>query len=150
MAFRTGCESDVLMHLLEGAYNEFLRWTPPHIFLGLWIGNPGDGEGGHDPGDPGNHEVDGAGYARVEVSTQSGWETIGAFEGGETFVNSSMIVFDEATEDWGDLTHFVLCNSLTGLGIQVLVYGVLVDAPVLVMAGSVPSFAAAKLAITVD
>lgn len=151
MAFRTGLETDILFHLLRGAYNPYMVWDPSDIFLGLWIGDPGDGEGGFDPGDSGNHEVSGAGYARVEVSTQSEWKTIGgSTPAGETFVNLAAITFGQAEEDWGDVTHFVLCSSLTGLGIQILLRGGLAGAPITIESGSIPRFAAEALAVSLD
>lgn len=61
-----------------------------------------------DPGDSGEqNEIDSAGYTRAETVSGEDWDTssTGIFE------NSSDILFDEAEEDWGEISHFSLWDG---------------------------------------
>jgi len=130
MSFCNFLENRVLDHLfLKGDY------IASYMYLGLWIGDPTDsGEAGD--------EVSGGSYSR-QVMTGIYWERAYG-----VMLNDLAITFPEATAYWGDVTHFVLFNALTGG--NMLMYGALVGAPINIVAGSVPRFAAGRIAVEID
>ena len=69
------------------------------LYVALHDGIPGDNAQ--------NNEIDLAGYSRVQTSTPEDWET----DGTGVFENTSDILFDEATQDWGEVTHFSLWDG---------------------------------------
>lgn len=90
--------------------NELINWLvngesfdnpPTNIYVALHNGPPGD--------DALNNEITAGGYSRYNSSIPDDWDipNTGDFE------NSSDFVFSEATEDWGDVSHFSLWDGST-------------------------------------
>ena len=131
MSFCTSLENKVLNHLcMKGDYLASV------MYLALWIGNPTDtGTGGQ--------EASGGGYSR-KFMTGLYWENAGV----GAILNALAVTFDEATGDWGDVTHFALFDALSGG--NMLMYGALVGAPIPIVTGSVPRFAVNKIALQID
>lgn len=73
---------------------------PPAIYISLHTA---------DPGETGSfaNEVSGSGYTRAQVLFASSAGT------GET-QNSNLVTFPTSTGSWGTITHFGLCDALTG------------------------------------
>ncbi|MHC4435726.1 MAG: phage tail fiber protein [Planctomycetota bacterium] len=89
-------ENKILDHIFgKGSY------TPPTIYVGLSTADPTD------PGS-GLAEPSGNGYARVQTSAPD-WNT--ASNG--SLDNSSDISFNQATGNWGTITHFALFDAAT-------------------------------------
>jgi len=99
-------ENKVLDHIFgKGSY------TPPTIYVGLSTTDPTDaGSGLAEPSDNG--------YTRVQTST-SDWNT--ASNG--SLDNASDIAFNQATGNWGTITHFALFDA--GTAGNILAYGAL-------------------------
>jgi hypothetical protein len=72
---------------------------PSNIYVALHTGPPGD--------DAANNEVTAGGYSRYSSSIPGDW-TIPAT--GD-FENSSDFIFEEATEDWGSISHFSIWDG---------------------------------------
>lgn len=88
-------ENKVLDHLL--GVSEFTM--PSTVYLALFTSDPTDtGQAGT--------EVSGGGYVRQAV-------TASAASGGQS-QNSQEVLFPEATEDWGVITHVGIYDSQTG------------------------------------
>lgn len=100
--------TDYLKSQVSGwiAQNESFAAPPSNIYIALHNGEPGS--------DASNNELDpnagAAGYSRYESASPADWtETSpGSFE------NTSDFLFDQAQEDWGEVTHFSLWDSQTG------------------------------------
>lgn len=134
MSFTNLLERQILNHLFSHG-NFLLVWEPPDLFVGLWIGSPGElGTGGE--------EVSGNGYARVEYTV---WSI--ATDTPTVVYNLEEIVFPVATGNWGEIDYFVLCDSLTGEG--VLAYDMLTNARDIVT-GCIPRFGASTLKVYLD
>jgi hypothetical protein len=89
-------ENKILDHIFgKGSY------TPPTIYVGLSTVDPTDSGSGL-------AEPNGNGYARVQTSA-SDWN---AASNG-TLNNSSDITFNQATGNWGTITHFALFDAAT-------------------------------------
>jgi len=79
--------------------------SPTNVYVALHNGEPGDNAQ--------NNELDSAdgadGYSRYETTIPDDWNqpATGDFE------NANDIVFDEALEDWGEVTHFSIWDSAT-------------------------------------
>jgi len=131
VSFSTYFENEILDHLcLKGDY------IAGYMYLGLWIGNPTDSGGG-------GAEVSGGAYTR-QVMTGVHWGTAAA----GVILNNLIVTFAEATANWGDVTHFVLMDALTGG--NMLISGTLIGAPISIVTGSIPRFAIGTLVITLD
>jgi hypothetical protein len=88
-------------------------------------------------------DFSGNGYARV-ATAGSDW---GAAVAGNTS-NVNSVVFPQATEDWGNITHFALMTSpVWGEGFMIS-WGVL-GTPKNITSGDIPEFAAGELDLTV-
>jgi hypothetical protein len=99
-------ENKILDHIFgKGSY------TPPTIYVGLSTADPTDAGSGL-------AEPSGNGYTRVQTSACD-WN---AASNG-TLKNSSDIIFNQATGNWGTITHFALFDAAT-TG-NMLAYGVL-------------------------
>ena len=89
-------ENKILDHIFgKGSY------TPPTIYVGLSTTDPTDAGSGIT-------EPSGNGYARVQTSA-SDWNT--AANG--TLGNAGNITFNQATGNWGTITHFALFDTAT-------------------------------------
>lgn len=87
----------------------------------------------------------GAGYARADVvNNAANWPATG---GDGTKANGTPITFDQATGDWGTVTHFFIADAVTAGNI--LAYGVLGTAKT-IGNGDTASFGAGALTITLD
>ena len=96
-----GCFSDywenkILNHIFsKGSY------TPPTIFVGLSTADPTDAGSGLT-------EPSGNGYARIQTSA-SDWNAAS----NSTLDNADNITFNQATGNWGTITHFALFDAVT-------------------------------------
>jgi hypothetical protein len=76
---------------------------PTNIYIALHDADPGD--------DAANNELDPnngyGGYTRYQSTVSTDWSETSAGE----FQNSVDIVFNEATENWGEITHFSLWDG---------------------------------------
>lgn len=135
MSFSNYSERALLNHLFSHG-NALLTFDPPDIYVGLWVGNPGeDGASGA--------EVSGDGYVRV---AETSWSIA---TGTPTIVyNAAETTFPVATGHWGEVTHFVLFDAITGG--NMLLYGPLTDAPLEIIPGSVPRFDIGSLIVRLD
>jgi hypothetical protein len=88
--------------------DEVIRWivggedmptAHGNVYVGLHTGPPGD--------DAQNNEVTASGYSRADTIAGNDWDvsTVGQFE------NTSDILFDEAEENWGDISHFSIWDG---------------------------------------
>lgn len=135
MSFGNKVEDMVLNYIFNDlGYPLALPLLP--IYVALWIGTPGEA------GSLGS-EISGGGYAR-QLTLQADW----AQASGGTTVNAAVIVFPEATNNWGNITHFAMFDSLSGG--EFLMYGPLQGAPIEVTVGSIPRFAIGTIAVTLD
>lgn len=136
MSFTNLLERVLLNHTFSHG-NPLFVFTPPTIYVGLWIGDPGeDGVEGS--------EVSGVdtGYVRIAVplwSVASGTPT--------TIFNLEELVFPEATADWGEVTHFGIFEELTEG--DLLMYGMLWS-PRNIIAGSIPRFLVGAIEVSLE
>ena len=72
-----------------------------NVYVALHTGDPTE------TGD--SNEVSAASYARASTTAGTDWNI-----NGGSFENSSDIGFTDATETWGDISHFSLWDSETG------------------------------------
>jgi hypothetical protein len=99
-------ENKILDHIFgKGSY------TPPTIYVGLSTADPTDSGSGLD-------EPSGNGYTRVQTSA-SHWNA--ATNG--LLKNAGNITFNQATGNWGTITHFALFDAVTAG--NMLAYGAL-------------------------
>ena len=90
-------ENEILDHLFgKGSY------TPPTIYVGLSTADPGDDGAGLS-------EPTGNGYARAQTDAGD-WDSASA----GSLANANAISFNEATGDWGTVTHFALFDAVSG------------------------------------
>jgi hypothetical protein len=84
-----------------------------HVLLGLAYSAPADvyvalftSSTGLEAGDPAAcDEVSGGGYGRVAATFSAGSDSASA--------NTAEVAFSEASADWGEITHFAICDAAT-------------------------------------
>jgi hypothetical protein len=123
-----------MSNYLENALiNATLRNTtytsPATVYAGLFTSDPTDAGSGT--------EVSGGSYAREAI-------TFGAPSNGVS-VNSAAVEFDQATADWGTITHFAIFDALT-TG-NMLYHGAL-TASKTIETGDVFKFATSSVSVT--
>jgi hypothetical protein len=123
-----------MSNYLENALiNATLRNTtftsPATVYAGLFTSDPTDAGSGT--------EVSGGSYARKAM-------TFGAPSNGAS-VNSSAVEFDQATANWGTITHFAIFDALT-TG-NMLYHGAL-TASKTIETGDVFKFATSSVSVT--
>ena len=123
-------ENAVLNHLFgKGSY------MPSTVFIGLSTSNPGeDGSGLNEPS--GNN------YARLQTAA-SDWSS--ASNGA--LANADTIDFNEATGNWGTLTHFALFDAASAG--HLVAYGALATSKA-IGSGDTVRFAPGDLLVTLD
>jgi hypothetical protein len=123
-------ENAVLNHLFgKGSY------MPSTVFIGLSTSNPGeDGSGLNEPS--GNN------YARLQTAA-SDW---GSASNG-ALANADTIDFNEATGNWGTLTHFALFDAASAG--HLVAYGALATSKA-IGSGDTVRFAPGDLLVTLD
>ena len=132
MSFSNYLEAKLLDHFLKTA-----SFTPPtNIYVGLSTADPGESGSGL-------AEPDGAdGYARKLCNA---WD---AATGTPTkAANTGAVTFDEATGDWGTITHFALFDASSGGN---MLLSAALTTPKDVDTGDVAAFAAGALEVTLD
>jgi len=87
--------------------DEFISWmieestfpsAPSNLYVSLHTGDPGvDGQ---------NNEVSATNYSRYE-SSPSDWNR----PQNNSFSNSTEFIFNQAQEDWGDISHFAIWDG---------------------------------------
>ncbi len=123
-------EDRVLDHIFGKA-----GYTPPTIYVALSTADPlDDGSGLSEPS--------GDGYSRAQTSAAD-WSA--ACSG--TTENAGAVTFNEATGEWGSITHFALMDAASGG--NMLIYGAL-DVSRSIGSGDQPEFAAGSLQISLD
>lgn len=124
--------------LLKALFYQIV-YSPPDMYVALWIGNPEeDGLGGTEVS-----AVGGSGYARVNAYGPS-W----ALASGGIVTNALPITFAEAIVDWGAVTHFAIFDALTAG--NMILYGMLTISPLPIVMGSIPRFAPDTLVVQLD
>jgi hypothetical protein len=123
-----------MSNYLENALiNATLRNTaftsPSTVYVGLFTSDPTDAGSGN--------EVSGGSYARKSMAFGS------PSNGAST--NSSAVEFDQATGNWGTITHFALFDALT-TG-NMLYHGALTTSKT-IETGDVFKFASASVSVT--
>jgi hypothetical protein len=123
-----------MSNYLENALiNATLRNTsytsPATVYAGLFTSDPTDAGSGT--------EVSGGSYARKAM-------TFGAPSNGAS-VNSSAVEFDQATANWGTITHFAIFDALTSG--NMLYHGAL-TASKTIETGDVFKFATSSVSVT--
>lgn len=116
-------------------------FTPPEdVWIALYTANPGEN------GDAETNEVDGIGYARVELENNlTNWPA--ASNGSKA--NGTAIEFGTpGAGGWGEVTHFAVVDTASGSG-NILVYGPLTVAKTINEDDDV-SFDVGALVITAD
>jgi len=129
-SFSDYLESELLDHLFgKGSY------TPPTIYVALSTANPlDDGSGLAEPS--GNN------YARVQTAATD-WNAASS-----GFIdNAAVIGFNEATGNWGNITHFALMDAASGGNL--LVHGALSTSKS-IGTGDTAEFAAGDLGVSLD
>jgi hypothetical protein len=129
-SFSNHWENKILDHIFGKS-----NYTPSTIYVGLSTADPLDDASGL-------AEPSGNGYARVQTSA-SDWSAASA--GGIDNVND--IEFQEATGDWGTITHFALFDAATAG--NMLAYGSLSQSKA-VESGDTAKFAAGDLVVSLD
>ena len=129
-SFSNYWEDEILDHLFgKGAY------TPPTIYVGLSTADPGDdGSGLSEPA--------GNGYARVATAA-SDWDTAS----GGTLDSAAAIQFNEATGNWGTVTHFALFDAASAG--HLLAHGTLTQSKA-IDSGDTVRFAAGDITVSLD
>jgi len=128
MSKSNSLENSILDHVLRNT----AFTSPSAVYLGLSTANPTeDGSGTSEPS--------GNGYAREVI-------TFGAASGGQS-QNTSTHDFTAAGGNWGTLTHFIICDSVSGG--NTLYYGALDTARTINDTDTI-SFAAASVTVTED
>lgn len=114
--------------------------APATVYVSLHTG---------DPGKTGASEVSGGSYARVAVTTVSGWSAISNGTGTQRKVtNAGTITFPAPTGAWGTATYFGIWDaSTTG---NFLAGGALGGSQVIASGDGAPSFAIGDMTIPVD
>lgn len=131
--FSNYLEAIILEHIFIQDY------LPPTLYVGLCIADPADtGTGAN------CNEVPNAGsYIRLSTSAGAGgdWELSGT---PGIIYNKNALTFATPSASWGTVTHFaILDDSVYGQG-NMLIYGPLVPA-VLIVSGSIPRFSAGAM-----
>jgi hypothetical protein len=129
-SFGNYLENKVLDHLFGKN-----TYSSPTVYVALSTADPG--EDGSSLAEP-----SGNGYARVQTS-ENNWND--AFEG--SIDNATDISFNEATGNWGTVTHFALVDAASGG--NMLACGTLSQAKS-VGSGDTVKFAAGDLNVTLD
>jgi len=103
-------ESNIVSWIVGG---QDMPTAASNIYVGLHTSDPTDtGE---------NNEVSTASYSRVSTTAGTDWNIT-----NNTFDNAIDIIFPEAQEDWGTITHFSLWNGSPNDGTNnALAYSVL-------------------------
>jgi len=123
-------EDELLDHVFgKGSF------TPPTIYVALSTADPLDSGSGL-------AEPSGNGYARVQT-TGADWNAAsdGAID------NANTITFNEATGNWGTITHFALMDAASGGNL--LVHGAL-SISKSISSGDTVKFAAGDLDVSLD
>jgi len=129
-SFSDYLENELLDHLFgKGSY------SPPTIYVALSTADPLDNGSGL-------AEPSGNGYARDETAGTD-WNTAS----GGTVDNANAIVFNEATGNWGTITHFALMDAASGGNL--LVHGALSTSKS-IGSGDTAEFAAGDLDVLLD
>ncbi len=123
-------ENEILDHLFgKGSY------TPPTIYVGLSTADPTDDASGL-------AEPSGNAYARV-ATAGADWNVAS----GGAIANANDIIFPEATDSWGTITHFALFDAASAG--NMLAHGAL-SVSKLISSGDTAKFAAGDLDVTLD
>lgn len=102
-----------------------------------------------DPADTGASEVTGGSYARVAVTSSSGWSAVGAGTGTKKRVtNAGVVTFPSPTANWGTVTHFGVWDASTSGNF--VVGGALGSSQAINNGDGAPSFAVGVLEINAD
>lgn len=129
-SFSDYLESELLDHLFgKGSY------TPPTIYVALSTADPLDGGSGL-------AEPSGNGYSRAQTAGTD-WN---AASGG-SIDNAGVIAFNEATGNWGTITHFALMDAASGG--NMVVHGAL-SVSKSIGSGDTAEFAAGDLDVSLD
>jgi len=131
-SFSNYLENEVLDHVFKtGEYS-----VPTNLYVALLTSTPDDEDTGSTlPG-----EVSGGSYARKQCNTYD------AASGGAV-ANTGAVTFDQATADWGLVTHFAICDKTTAG--NVIAWGALTVSKN-IQSGDTASFAAGDIDITLD
>jgi hypothetical protein len=125
--------SDYLENALADHVLRNQSWTlPANIYVGLFKASPNDDFSGS------AQEVSGGNYAR-------GTATFAAASGG-TVSTSAAITFNQATADWGTITHIGLLNGTAFPGGTLLFHGSLTSS-VIVNNGGIFEIPAGSLSV---
>jgi hypothetical protein len=118
------------------------------LYIGLFTTNPADTGIGSAPAD--GTEATGNGYARVALTTASGWSAITASGTTQQLSNAGTITFPTASGSWGGsgVTAWGIWDASTSGNL--IAYGALTGAPVVIANGYTPSLAAGQLALSLD
>lgn len=125
------------LELLDHLFSKGTYTPPANIYVALCTDAPTDTGTGGDL-----VEATYTGYARKSTAPAD-WDTASA----GVIDNVNAITFDPCTGLTSTVTHFALCDALTGG--NVLVSGVLTS-PLAVSNGITPSFAIGALTVTMD
>lgn len=135
--------------LSDAVMNDFLDayfGNQPVDIAGTYYVGLSDSGGGAAPTNTGGNvsEPSGGGYARVAVANNTtNWNTAT----GRATSNKTVIGFPTATDDWGDITHFVIYRSATGTSAADFVGWGALDTAITVVTGGTPDFPVGAIVI---
>lgn len=113
-------------------------WSPPTIYVGLSTSDPLDTALGIAEPIENN-------YGRI---AHSNWKAAA----NRAISNRGSVIFNQASDDWGDITHYIVCDHATntnwGTDVNLISHGILY-ATKSIVAGNRPSFAEGELEISV-
>lgn len=132
-SFSNYLENKILDHIMTKAEYEMLST----VYIALCTAAPTDASTGSTIVEP-----SGGSYARLEVDPD---DLNNASNGSIT--NNSTMSFPSATASWGTITHFAVCDALTGG--NMLVWGE-VTPSIPIPTGSIVSFDAGNFEVTLD
>jgi len=135
MSLSNFAELEILDHIFGvGA------WTPGTLYMCLCTADPTDAGTGAAM----NEVTDAGAYARVDISG-----CFGTAAAAGTISNDAAITFPEATDSWGTVTHFAICDSDThGAGNMVL-HGALTQSKT-ISSGDTPRFSIGEFDLAAD
>lgn len=111
---------------------------PAEMYLALFTTTPTDAGGGVEVGDTGTN------YARAQLANN---DTFWQAASGGSKTNGILLQFNQATDDWGQVTAWAIMTEVTGGSI--VVYGELAVAKT-IATGMAPFFDVGTLIVTCD
>ncbi|HLY31261.1 MAG TPA: hypothetical protein VKQ36_09540 [Ktedonobacterales bacterium] len=143
--------ANALSDHMEAALLNWLKGTtfpaaPTTLYVGLFTALPGDTGTTGSPAD-GTEVTASNGYARVALTTSSGWSAIGGESSTEQYItNAGAISFPAATGSWGTIVGYGVWDASTSGNL--IFYGTITSQAI--TNGMTPSHASGQINIAFD